>query len=178
MSLYQDFKPSILFLAKFIGLYLLLNIAYGFYLDHYDEAADPMTVWTTKQTANILSWYQEGISTGPKEDLESVYIFKSERAILSVYEGCNGLNVMIIFLAFIIAYSKLSSKMIWFIPLGLVIIHLFNLARITLLYHVTLSLPDLLYFTHKYLFTAIIYVAVFILWALWVMKLNKKPTNA
>ena len=99
MSLFADFKPSILFLGKFLGLYIILNVLYGFYLDSYSEKADWMTQFVTDQTADVLSWYNEDISTGPKEDLKSVYIFKDERAVLSVYEGCNGLNVMIIFIA-------------------------------------------------------------------------------
>jgi len=174
MSFISDFKPSIIFLAKFLGLYLLLNLAYGFYLDAYSKKADPMTEVVTGQTAEILSWYNNDITTGPKEDLKSVYIFKERKAVLSVYEGCNGLNVMIIFLSFLFAYSKPSVKMLWFIILGLVIIHLFNLLRIDLLYHVTLSLPKLLYFSHKFLFTAFIYLAVFGLWAIWIFKLDAK----
>lgn len=177
MSFWNDFKPSILFLGKFVGLYVILNIGYAFYLDYYNRQADPVTVMVTEQAAGLLSIYQEGISTGPKEDLKSVYIFKEGHAILSVYEGCNGLNVMIIFLVFIFAYSGLKRAMIWFIPTGFLLIHLFNLLRIDLLYHVTISLPKLLYFSHKYLFTAFIYIAVFVLWALWVMKIKTKQKD-
>jgi exosortase family protein XrtF len=174
MSLLKDFKPSILFLGKFIGIYIVLNIGYGFYLDAYKEGADPMTHFVTAQTSQFLGLYQDQITIGPKADLKSVYIFKDGQAILSVYEGCNGLNVMIIFLAFMLAYSKVSLKMVWYIPLGLLTIHLFNLLRIDLLYHVTLSLPKLLYFSHKYLFTAFIYLAVITLWAIWILKLDVK----
>ncbi|GAB3337798.1 exosortase family protein XrtF [Marivirga atlantica] len=174
MSLFADFKPSILFLGKFLGLYIILNVLYGFYLDAYSEKADWMTQFVTEQTADVLSLYNENITTGPKEDLKSVYIFKDERAVLSVYEGCNGLNVMIIFIAFVFAYSRPSMKMLWFVPVGLIVVHLFNLLRIDLLYHVTLSLPKLLYFSHKFLFTAFIYIAVFGLWALWIFKIDAK----
>ncbi|MBK6264445.1 exosortase family protein XrtF [Marivirga sp. S37H4] len=174
MSLYQDFRPSILFLAKFIGLYLILNVLYGFYLEAYKGEADPMTKWVTEQTAEVLSWYNQDISTGPKEDLKSIYIFRGDHPILSVYEGCNGLNVMIIFISFMIAYGRISMKMLWFIPAGLLTIHFFNLGRIILLYHVTISMPSFLYFSHKYLFTAFIYIAVFLSWALWIFKVNGK----
>ncbi len=174
MSLYQDFKPSILFLAKFIGLYIVLNIAYGFYLDASKGEADIMTQWVTAQTAAVIDTYEDDISTGPKGDLKSVFIFKAKDAVLSVYEGCNGLNVMVIFVSFLIAYGKVGKKMLWFMPLGLLVIHLFNLLRIVLLFHVTLSMPDILYFSHKYLFTAFIYIAVFGMWALWIFKVNEK----
>ncbi len=174
MSLYQDFKPSILFLAKFIGLYIILNVVYGFYLDASKGEADIMTQWVTEQTADIIDIYEDKISTGPKDDLKSIFIFKDTRAVLSVYEGCNGLNVMVIFIAFLFAYGNLSKSILWFIPLGLLVIHLFNLLRILLLFHVTISMPDFLYFSHKYLFTAFIYIAVFGMWALWIFKVNEK----
>lgn len=174
MSLYQDFKPSILFLAKFIGLYIVLNVAYGFYLDASKGEADVMTKWVTEQTAAIIDIYEDKIGTGPKDDLKSIFIFKDSQAILSVYEGCNGLNVMVIFVSFLIAYGKIGKRMLWFIPLGLLVIHLFNILRILLLFHVTISMPDFLYFSHKYLFTAFIYIAVFGMWALWIFKVNEK----
>jgi exosortase family protein XrtF len=174
VSLYQDFKPSILFLAKFIGLYIILNVLYGFYLDASKGKADYMTQWVTEQTANIIDIYEGKISTGPKDDLKSIFIFKEDAAILSVYEGCNGLNVMVIFVSFLFAYGKIGTKMLWYIPLGVLVIHLFNLLRILLLFHVTISMPDFLYFSHKYLFTAFIYIAVFGMWALWIFKVNEK----
>jgi exosortase family protein XrtF len=174
VSLYQDFKPSILFLTKFIGLYIILNVIYGFYLDASKGEADFMTQWVTEQTADIIDLYEDNITTGPKEDLRSIFIFKESRAVLSVYEGCNGLNVMVIFVAFLFAYGNLGKRMLWFVPLGLLVIHLFNLLRILLLFHVTISMPDFLYFSHKYLFTAFIYIAVFGMWALWIFKVNEK----
>jgi exosortase family protein XrtF len=174
VSLYQDFKPSIFFLAKFIGFYIVLNIAYGFYLDASQGQADIMTKWVTEQTAAIIDSYEDKIATGPKADLKSIFIFKDSQAILSVYEGCNGLNVMVIFVSFLIAYGKIGTRMLWFIPLGMVVIHLFNLLRILLLFHVTISMPDFLYFSHKYLFTAFIYIGVFGMWALWIFKVNEK----
>ncbi|WNB17039.1 exosortase family protein XrtF [Marivirga arenosa] len=174
MSLYQDFKPSILFLAKFIGLYIILNIAYGFYLDASKGDADVVTKIVTEQTAWIIDLYEDQISTGPTEDLKSIFIYQGENPILSVYEGCNGLNVMIIFLSFLIAFGTIGKKMLWFIPTGIIVIHLFNLLRILLLFHVTISMPEFLYFSHKYLFTAFIYIAVFGMWALWILKINDK----
>ncbi len=48
-----------------------------------------------------------------------------------------------------------------------------NLARISLLFWVALYLPDLVYFVHKYLFTAILFVIVFVLWIVWVRKFSQ-----
>src|SRR5690606_20854765 len=90
--------------------------------------------------------------------------------ILAVYEGCNGINVMIIFVAFLLAFGPMVKAMLWFLPLGLFMIHMMNLVRITLLFWVSIYVESLMYFTHKYFFTATLYVVVFILWVWWVKR--------
>jgi exosortase family protein XrtF len=172
MSDWKQFKPSILFVLKFVGLYILLNLLYAAYLYVYNDQADPMTLLVTEQTAAIIDLYESGIDTRANENGRSWYVTKDGSPVLSVYEGCNGLNMMIIFVVFLFAYSTWHKKFIWFIPLGLVMIHLFNLLRIVLLFHVTIDYPKALYFSHKYAFTAFIFLAVFILWYLWIAKLE------
>jgi exosortase/archaeosortase family protein len=82
---------------------------------------------------------------------------------------------MIIFVAFLVAFGPMRKALLWFIPVGLLIIHGINLARIALLFWVSLYMPDFMYFTHKYLFTAILYVVVFLLWIGWVKRFALKP---
>ena len=85
---------------------------------------------------------------------------------------------MIIFLAFLFAFGPVNRALLWFAPAGLLILHAMNLARIVLLFWVSLYLPKFMYFTHKYFFTAILYVVVFVLWVWWVRRFSKaKPTE-
>jgi exosortase/archaeosortase family protein len=62
--------------------------------------------------------------------------------------------------------------MFWFVPTGLLIIHVVNLARIGLLFFVAEYQPDFMYFTHKYFFTAILYIIIFLLWMIWVKRFS------
>lgn len=91
-----------------------------------------------------------------------------------MYEGCNGVNVVIIFVAFVIAFGPLRIVTLWFLTGGIVLIYLVNLARIWFLFFVSLELPNYLYFTHKYLFTGMIFLVVFVLWILWVRLASAK----
>ncbi|QOI97879.1 MAG: exosortase family protein XrtF [Flammeovirgaceae bacterium] len=169
----NEFKPAILFLAKFVGIYLLGNLLYGWYITSWYPAPDPVTSWVTHQSADILKLFGWDTSTYNHIVKPTTYIVYDQKSIIAVYEGCNGLNVVIIFLAFLIAFGPISKKLIWFVPLGIFIIHISNLARIILLFLVSLKLPDFLYFTHKYLFTAFIFLFVFLLWLWWIFKLSK-----
>jgi exosortase family protein XrtF len=174
----QEFKPSIFFLLKFVGLYFVLNILYGWFVHSYYPGPDPVTTSVTYQTSALLDvtgWLNEVTEQTRKATASIIY---KGRAILAVYEGCNGLNVMIIYVAFLFAFGPLSKKLYWFLILGILSIHVINLGRIYLLFHVSVYLPDFLYFTHKYFFTAIIYVAVFALWFVWIrMNTKRKIEN-
>ncbi len=170
----KEFKPALIFLGKFLGTYLILNFLYGFYIEHYRPAPDPVTRMVTNQSAACLRIVGVDASINDRPEKTAVSILKDGRAVVSVYEGCNGLNVLIIFLAFVVAYGGRWQRMLWFIPLGILTIHLLNLARIDLLFMVADQFPKYLYFTHKYLFTAFIYVGVFALWFGWVTKWNGK----
>lgn len=166
--LLQEFKPTIIFLLKFVGIYLVGNLIYGMYVTGYEPAPDPATHWVTRQTATIMSlcgWPADVSDSTSKPITNLTYAGKS---ILAVFEGCNGINVMVIFLAFLFAFGPISKSLVWYIPFGIVVIHLLNLARISLLFLVSVYRPDYMYFMHKYFFTAILYVAVFVLWVLWV----------
>ncbi|MEM7550856.1 MAG: exosortase family protein XrtF [Bacteroidota bacterium] len=174
MGFFNDFKPAILFLSKFLGLYFVLNLAYGFYIESHGSKPDPVTKWVTNQTAEILELGEDDIEAAYLENSRSISIINSGRAVISVFEGCNGLNVIIIFLSFLIAFGPYKRQLLWFTVVGIIIIHISNLARITLLYYVSLNFEDYLYFTHKYLFTAIIYVVIFCLWLFWIINFSKR----
>ena len=147
---------------------------YGLYVESFD-LADPITYWVTVQSAQVIGWFADGIGVSNHETLSTVIIFNNAHSVLSVYEGCNGINVMVVFLSFLLAFPGWSKKMYWFAPMGLILIYISNIGRIVLLYLVSESLPNLYYFTHKYVFTAIIYLVVFVLWYVWVVLM--KPVD-
>jgi exosortase/archaeosortase family protein len=86
---------------------------------------------------------------------------------------------MIMFVGFILSFGPLTKTILWFLPAGLLIIHIANLLRIMFLFFVAIYMKEYLYFTHKYLFTAMLYVIVFGLWVWWVKKYSiRKRVNA
>lgn len=172
MKFLQEFKPAILFLVKFISLYLIGNIAYGLYITYFLPFPDPVTSWVTDQSSAILHVFGYNTQTSLQIGKPNVLVSLGGRSIIAVFEGCNGLNVMIIFIAFLIAFGPLNRKLAWFIPVGLVVIHAANLVRIIVLFFIALSFPDYLYFLHKYFFTAFLYLVVFIFWYFWVSRMQ------
>jgi exosortase family protein XrtF len=178
MTLLREFKPALLFLAKFLGIYIAGNIAYGVFVESYHPSADPMTALVALQSAGCLQAVSYESSIEMNTLLPTVFLKKGPLIVLDVYEGCNGINVMIVFIAFIFAYGGPGKKMLWFIPTGLIVIHLFNLLRIMLLYYLAEDHISQFYFFHKYGFTAFIYLVVFGLWYAWVTLNQIRSQNA
>jgi exosortase family protein XrtF len=173
MSPIKEFKPALLFLAKFLVFYLAGNILYGIYIESYNEAPDRITRIVTSDSSGILNAL--GYHTGQEDAPGTPKIALKEAGdiVLYIYEGCNGINVMIVFIAFLFAFGGPAKGLAVFLPLGVLVIHFFNLMRISLLFYLALSNSLQFYYYHKYFFTATLYLVVFALWALWVIRFNE-----
>ncbi|MBX2894273.1 MAG: exosortase family protein XrtF [Cyclobacteriaceae bacterium] len=168
----KEFAPAFRFLIIFLGLYVGLNVVYGMWISSFGKQADPATILITQQTSWILNLIGESTYTQPKPNTPTVAIFKDMRVVLSVFEGCNSINVMIVFISFLFAFRGSWKKLAWFLPVGLGLIYIANLFRIVALYYVAEYWRQYFYYIHKYMFTAVIYLIVFILWWWWIEKVS------
>jgi exosortase family protein XrtF len=173
----KEFKPAFRFLFIFLGLYLAGNVVYGLWIASYEGLPDPATWEVTRQTAKVLNGLGYATTAAKNTQGPTAFLSDDVKIILTTYEGCNGINVMIVFVSFLAAFGGSRKKLIWFLPVGIVLIHLSNLGRIVLLYFVSVGFPRYFYYVHKYIFTAAIYGVVFVLWILWV-KINGKQQAA
>lgn len=174
----QEFKPTILFLVKFLGFYLIGNLLYGLYVTAYAPAPDVVTNWVTEQSGVILSVLGWPIETSPHATRATTMMYYQDHPILAVYEGCNGLNIMIVFLSFLFAFGPYTKKLVYFSLAGIVVLHVANLVRIMLLFWVSVYYEKYLYFTHKYLFTGALFVLVFVMWIIWIKKFTPKKEKS
>ena len=170
----KEFKPALLFLGKFLGIYILGNIVYGLYINSYYPQSDPITYSISNQVGAIISATGTAVQASPNQEEATISLIEklTNDTIINVFEGCNGINVMIVFVAFLIAYQGTVKLTIIFSLVGLLVIHIFNLARIILLFQQARDHSPYFYYIHKYLFTAILYFVVAVLWWFWVTKFN------
>jgi exosortase family protein XrtF len=171
---WKEFRPAIFFVVKFLGTYLIGNLLYGFYVTSFEPQADSITVIVTRQVAAILNLITHGVSMRIHQTKPMV-VLSHTSPVLGVFEGCNGINVMIVFFSFLVAFGSLHKRLLWFLPLGLLAIYISNLLRIILLFFVAKYHPHQLYFAHKYFFTAFIYLLIFVLWFWWI-KITRKES--
>lgn len=87
-------------------------------------------------------------------------------------DPCNGISLFALFTIFMLAYPGSILKKLWYIPLGLFVIHFVNMIRIVVLTIIVYKAPDMLAFNHNYTFYVFVYSAVFLLWYLWAFKIS------
>ncbi|MBN8704120.1 MAG: archaeosortase/exosortase family protein [Bacteroidetes bacterium] len=93
---------------------------------------------------------------------------------LWIGDKCNGIELFSLFAIFIIAYPGKFFKKFFFIPIGIGLIHVLNIARVVGLAIVQLNFPEWTEFNHTYIFNVIIYGVIFCLWIIWINKFSGK----
>lgn len=171
-----------LFLGKFALTYLLLTFMYQLYLNQFDaknNEVDGFTQSVAEQSKKVLLFFNDS-HTEFHSTQPSIKLFYQDKFVARIIEGCNALSVIILFIAFVVAFTGKWKSTILFIIGGSLLIHILNVIRIALLaialYHYPESEPIL----HGVIFPLSIYSVVFILWVTWVNKfsLYAKKTSA
>jgi exosortase family protein XrtF len=170
-------NKGVYFLVKAFGVYLLWVLAYRQFL-HEKSTVDFFLIDNlTNTTAKVLQLFNYRMMTLPADvDTLGVGGIDGSHGVLIGYP-CNGLELFALFAGFVIAYPGDIKKKIWFIPLGIITIHLLNILRVIGLALLAYFAPDKLEFNHTYTFTLIVYSYVFVLWLIWAFKLSGIKIN-
>lgn len=165
----KDFKEILFILLRFLGIWLVLFLIYQTYLNHYTGNIDYFTKIIANQSAFLLN--NSGYNTVTKDFLqyETVQFYINGKVATRMVEGCNAISVMIMFLAFVLAFYK-GVKTFGFVLFGVVVLYVLNLFRIYILNVIVIDYVNLTKPAHDYFFPAIIYGGVVLLWLLWINK--------
>lgn len=174
----DSFKPTLNFLIRFIVIYGVGSFLYSLYIADYDPKPDGVTKLVANQMAWIMNAFSQNVDLYEVETNPYVGVMYNKTQSVSVFEGCNGLAVMILFAAFVFAFrGKNNMAAVWFVPLGFFFIHLFNMLRLSLLIVINFYYTNAFHFYHKFVFTGIIYAFVLFLWIWWVQIQKQTPKS-
>jgi exosortase family protein XrtF len=175
ISILKEYKPFLLFLAKFFLSYLVLTMVYNFYLSHFDAdkfETDGFTNLVSRQVVQTLHFVDDEVFSEPNLTEASVNVFYKQKWVARIIEGCNALSVIILFVSFVVAFSGKWKPTVVFILVGIALVHVFNVVRIATLCMAIYHLPAYSKFLHDVMFPLVIYGLVFILWIVWVNKFS------
>jgi len=155
--------------VAYLGLYLF----YEFYIKKHTHVDLNFIRIIIRSSDTILHWFGYDTYTRLGDtDYPGLGIDGSNGVWVGA--SCNALTLFCLFAVFILAYPGHQKSKIWFVPLGILTIHILNVLRVVALSLISKYKEEYLDFNHTYTFTFIIYCYIFFLWMLWVNKFSVK----
>ncbi|TWP29092.1 exosortase family protein XrtF [Apibacter muscae] len=174
----KEYKSILIVLVKFFCVYLVLIGLYYLYLNFYQnklQTCDPYTEIVAKQSATLLNFVSVN-SMAIHINHNNFMFFAIDSKISSIVnEGCNALSVIILYIAFIIAFANTWRNTTIFLLSSVLIIYITNLIRIAFLNYIFHTFPSYSNLAHDYIFPVIIYGIIIFFWMVWIkfFVLNK-----
>ncbi len=186
---FSTFKNSIplairLFLQKALLLFIIWKIVYGFFI-HDSQILDfPLTSHVGEYSTLLLNSFMsdfevKNVLTSYQYNGKVVYsgvsdIFHNGRLVLHIADICNGLELMVLYIGFIICMPSTFWRKIKYIVIGIIIIDVINILRCAGLIYLREYLQAYFDFAHHYLFKAAVYASTFVMWWYFARKINLK----
>ena len=172
------------FLVKAVLCFLIWKVTYHLYIKPHRLLDVPLTVQTASNTQQVLAFiYPEKqftnkeVITHNKSDFFGISIMANGKKVITVLDPCNALELYILYVLFIICLPSNWKRMLLFISLGIVGIYLLNIARCAVLGMLNINRSLYVDFAHHYLFTMVVYIAIFAGWALYINKTTLNETD-
>ena len=161
-------------------MYFILLIGYNRYLSSY-HAHNRADAWSSAvaagsvNLAKIAGFKAEAVTDSLQP---RIWIYMDGQKTSYINEGCNAVSLLILFAAFIVAFSTTWIKTLLYILGGWVVIQLMNILRIVWLNYIFRYHQEYGKAAHDYLFPLLIYGTVFLLWVVWVRMFFVKKIKA
>ena len=177
-------RPIVSFLIKALIAFVLWKVLYLFLL----QPARVPDRQLTRFIGNATAWTLNGFGTAhsykavevPDVDVEdnvahpttAMDLQKDGLQTLRVADACNGLELMVLYIGFIVCFPAPLSRKLSFGIAGCLMIMVLNILRCAALVQVFLKYRAYLDFSHHFAFTFVIYGLIFLLWYLFSKNLS------
>lgn len=133
---------------------------------------DFMVVHITNVVKTLLLFFGYHIHAQYVNDI----YFENNNYLLVIW-GCTAIKQAFIFLCIMIFTQGPWKQKFWFVPLGLIIVYLFNIFRIFIIAMIIESHPERFYLFHEIILKYVFYGVIFLYWMIWEEKINRKRKN-
>lgn len=104
-------------------------------------------------------------------------IYLENNSYVAVVGSCSGLKQFYQWTVLMILFPGPWKKKLWYIPLGIVTIHVVNILRIVILCVVSVHWPQQWDLIHEWVLRPFFYVVIFGMWVLWVERMRKREVK-
>ena len=127
---------------------------------------------TVELLTSQVSWLIQDVFNMDVVMLKNSVYVKEVSSLVKIVWSCSGLKQMFVFFCIIAFYPGSEKHKLWFIPLGILLIWVLNVLRISGIIALFEYYPDNFDLFHefsKYIF----YFVIFMFWVLWEEKIRK-----
>ena len=169
-------NPFFRFLIFGTLAYLAWVLLYEFYLEPHTHLNRWIIDKIVRHSESLMSFF--GVESAEFDDGQ----YRKRLGVMgstgvTIGAPCNGLVLFALFVIFVLAFPGRWKHKLWFLPVGIIGIHVMNCLRVIALAVIFDYNPDWLEFNHDYTFTIVVYSFVFLLWYIYVNRLGILPAN-
>ena len=178
--------PIRLFLGKALLFFVVWQIVYGFSLFKIKAVDDSLTTHVGMASVYVLNNFTTMSGFTEKKEIYSetlggettqylsAAIYHNNRKVLNIAKACNGLELMVLFVGFIVCMPSKFWRKAKYIVLGLLLLDAVNILRCVGLIYLMEYFHAYFQFAHHYLFKMIVYTVTFLIWVYFSRKINLK----
>lgn len=171
-------KAIVKFFIKLLILVSVWFVVYALILRPPRIIDRPITNFITACVTKAINLSSVDEKLTWREDFkngERNFLIKEGKDIFGIYDVCNGIDLMFIYIGIIALLPSSLKRKIIFSLTGIIVIVLANIIRVYSLYFIYFYYKPAFDISHHYIFTIFIYILIFYGWLLFV---KTKKTNA
>ncbi|MFH1175966.1 MAG: exosortase H [Acidobacteriota bacterium] len=135
-----------------------------------DHVVNPYTTFVAHEAKVVLNLLGEGASVQGQR-------LSSRRFSVMIYNGCNGLEAILIFASGVLAFPALVKRKLAGLILGFLAIQVANIIRVVSLFYVGIFRPAWFAASHVFVWQSLIILLGVVLWLLWVNRYALAPAR-
>ncbi|MES2240991.1 MAG: hypothetical protein V4497_12110 [Bacteroidota bacterium] len=183
----QHFPSAVrFFLLRILLLSILWKCLYVFLLSEPKALDEPLTekvgqhsAWVLNQLYQSNQFYAKSLVTknqfeGQVQIIKGSHIYFGESLVMCIGDACNGLELFVLYVVFLIALPASFKRKVIFIVGGLMIIHIVNIFRCVGLVAFLIYYDKYFNIAHHYIFKMMVYMVIFFLWVWFSKKVTFK----
>ncbi len=166
-------KVMLSFLLKLFGLVILWEIIYIYilkplripdaFLTHILTASVTTCINVFFKLSSPVTWIVDNVHLAD-------HIQQYGKTILSIFDDCNGLDLYLIYLVFLILLPFSAKRKLKFSLIGIISIFIGNIIRCIGLYWIYVHYRGMFEFNHHYVFTIMMYLIILVCWIFFTRK--------
>jgi exosortase H (IPTLxxWG-CTERM-specific) len=128
-----------------------------------DHVVNPYTTFVADEAKVVLNAFGEHAAVRQQ-------VLSSPRFSVAIYNGCNGLEAILIFVSGVVAFPAPWGRKALGIALGFAAIQIFNVVRVVSLFYIGALKPRWFSASHTFVWQSLVILFGVVLWLVWVRR--------